>query len=66
MKAVLARNAVSVIAFHNHPSGLAEPSQADEHTTLRLKNTLALIDVQLIDHLIIGESVFSFAEQGLL
>ena len=63
----MARNAASVIVAHNHPSGLAEPSLADEHVTRRLKEALALIDVRLIDHLVIGDGVCeSFADRGLL
>ena len=56
------------VATHNHPSGVAEPSQADLRITQTLKNALALIEVRVLDHIIIGdvmESV-SFAEQGLL
>jgi DNA repair protein RadC len=55
-----------MIVAHNHPSGKAEPSQADRTITDKLKNALALIDVKLLDHFIIGESVYSFAENGLL
>jgi DNA repair protein RadC len=67
VKVVLQRNATAVILVHNHPSGLAEPSHADEHLTRRLKEALALIDVRVLDHLIVGhEFVESFAERGLL
>jgi DNA repair protein RadC len=67
VKQALARNAASVIVAHNHPSGMAEPSAADEQVTRRLKEALALIDVQLMDHLVIGDGVCeSFAERGLL
>jgi len=52
--------------YHNHPSGLSEPSAADELITRRLKEALALIDVRVLDHLIIAESIYSFAEHGLL
>ena len=48
--------------FHNHPSGLTEPSVADELITRRLREALALIDVRVLDHLIVGDSIFSFAE----
>ena len=60
-------NAAAVVLFHNHPSGVAEPSMADESLTKRLKEALALVDVRVIDHFVIaaGESV-SFAERGLL
>jgi DNA repair protein RadC len=52
--------------FHKHPSGVAEPSQADELITRRLKEALALVDVRVLDHLIVAESIYSFAEHGLL
>ena len=52
--------------FHNHPTGLSSPSAADELITQRLKEALALIDVRVLDHLIIAESIYSFAEHGLL
>jgi DNA repair protein RadC len=55
-----------VALFHNHPSGVLEPSQADELITVRLRDALALIDVRVLDHLIIGDGAFSFAEHGLL
>jgi DNA repair protein RadC len=66
VKATLARNSAAVVLFHNHPSGLAEPSAADELITRRLKEALALVDVRVLDHLIVAESVYSFAEAGLL
>jgi DNA repair protein RadC len=66
VKTVLLRNAAAVLFFHNHPSGICEPSQADELITRRLKDALACVDVSVIDHLIVGEGVFSFAEAGLL
>lgn len=60
-------NAAAVIFAHNHPSGLAEPSQADIRLTQRLKEALALIEVRVLDHLVIGEGEgVSFAERGLL
>jgi len=60
-------NAAAMVFFHNHPSGVAEPSHADEAITRRLKDALALIDVRVLDHFVVsaGESV-SFAERGLL
>lgn len=63
----LAHNAAAVIFAHNHPSGIAEPSQADKHITRRLTEALGLIDIRVLDHFVIGdgESV-SFAERGLL
>src|SRR5690606_38156077 len=67
VKVALARNARSVILAHNHPSGLAEPSVADQQVTLWLKQALALIDVQLLDHLVVGEDhCVSMAARGLL
>lgn len=67
VKLALARNAGAVILAHNHPSGLAEPSRADEFLTQSLKSALALIDVRVLDHLVIGcGQVVSFAERGLL
>jgi len=57
----------AVILAHNHPSGAAEPSRADEYLTQTLKNALALVDVRVLDHLIVGHAeVVSFAERGLL
>jgi DNA repair protein RadC len=67
VKRALALNAASVILAHNHPSGVAEPSRADEHLTQTLRQALALIDVRVLDHLVVGrEGVVSFAERGLL
>src|SRR6059036_874583 len=67
VKRALARNAAAVIFAHNHPSGAAEPSRADEYLTATLKSALALIDVRVLDHLVVGRTeVVSFAERGLL
>ncbi len=66
VKSALQHNAAAVIFAHNHPSGVAEPSQADQNITNRLKDALALIDVRVLDHLVVGEEVISFAERGLL
>ncbi len=66
VKEALRLNAVAVILVHNHPSGVAAPSQADELITHRLKEALALVDVRVLDHLVVGESIQSFAEAGLL
>ena len=67
VKRALDLNAASVIFAHNHPSGMAEPSRADEVLTLHLKNALALVDVRVLDHFIVGHhEVVSFAERGLL
>ena len=66
VKEALAHNAAAVIFAHNHPSGVAEPSQADQQITKRLKEALALVDVRVLDHLVVGQEVVSFAERGLL
>lgn len=67
LKRVLQLNASALILAHNHPSGLAEPSEADQAITQRLKNALGLIDVRVLDHFIIGGADYvSFAERGLL
>jgi DNA repair protein RadC len=67
VRLTLLYGAASVIVAHNHPSGVAEPSQADEGVTRRLRQALALIDVRLLDHLIVGDGrCFSFSEHGLL
>ena len=63
----LARNAAAVILAHNHPSGCADPSTADEALTRTLKAALALVDVRVLDHFVVTRSaVVSFAERGLL
>jgi DNA repair protein RadC len=67
VRQALARNAAAVILAHNHPSGVAEPSQADEVITQRLKDALGLVDIRVLDHLIVGGArCMSFAERGLL
>ena len=67
VRRALELNAGAVILAHNHPSGVAEPSRADEHLTHTLKNALQLVDVRVLDHLVVGRgAVFSFAERGLL
>ncbi|MBI2754875.1 MAG: DNA repair protein RadC [Betaproteobacteria bacterium] len=67
VKAALAGNAAAVIFAHNHPSGVAQPSQADELLTRQLKEALALVDVKVLDHFIVaGNHCLSFAERGLL
>ena len=66
VKQALSVNAAAVIVAHNHPSGLAEPSQADELITQRLKDALALVDIRVLDHFVVGDEVVSFAERGLL
>lgn len=60
-------NAAAVIFAHNHPSGVAEPSRSDEALTRRLKEALALVDIRVLDHVVVGcEGIVSFAERGLL
>ena len=68
VKQALAHNAAAAILAHNHPSGLAEPSAADERLTRSLKEALALVDVRVVDHFIIAgrATPLSFAERGLL
>jgi len=67
VKAALARNAAAMIFAHNHPSGLAEPSRADELLTHALKQALALVDIRTLDHFVVaGTRLTSFAERGLL
>ena len=67
VKAGLKANAAAVIFAHNHPSGAAQPSQADELLTRNLKEALALVEVKVLDHFIVaGGQVLSFAERGLL
>ena len=63
----LALNAAAIIFAHNHPSGIAEPSQADQRITTRLCEALALVDIRVLDHMIVGDgTVLSMAERGLL
>lgn len=67
VKLALAKNAAAVILAHNHPSGIAEPSQADRRITERLQSALELVDINVLDHMVVGDSeVISFAERGLL
>ncbi|NJD25173.1 MAG: JAB domain-containing protein [Betaproteobacteria bacterium] len=68
VKAALACNAAAVILAHNHPSGVAEPSRADELLTQSLKSALALVDIKVLDHFIVAGNAapLSFAERGLL
>lgn len=65
-KLTLTENAAAVIFAHNHPSGINEPSIADKNITKRLQEALALIDVRVLDHIIIGDGTYSFAENGLI
>ena len=67
VKLALKHNAAAVIFAHNHPSGLAEPSRADELLTQTLKQALALVDIRVLDHFVVaGINITSFAERGLL
>lgn len=67
VKAALAHNAAGIIACHNHPSGVAEPSIQDQSLTRTLTEALALVDVKLLDHFVVaGPSLLSFAERGLI
>lgn len=67
IKRALAVNAGAVILFHNHPSGMPEPSRADELLTTTLKSALALVDIRTLDHVVVGgTTTVSFAERGLI
>jgi len=67
VKEALSINAAAVILAHNHPSGVAEPSQADERITRRLKAALELVDIRLLDHLVVGAGkATSMASRGLM
>ena len=67
VKRSLATNAAAVIFAHNHPSGVAEPSSADHALTRRLRDSLALVDVRVLDHFVVaGNGIISFSERGLL
>ncbi|HDR2693658.1 TPA: DNA repair protein RadC [Enterobacter bugandensis] len=66
VKSALKHNAAAVILAHNHPSGTTEISQQDKHVTQRIAKALALVEVRVLDHLVIGNEVVSFAECGWL
>ncbi|MFN3377715.1 MAG: RadC family protein [Burkholderiaceae bacterium] len=67
VKTALRLNAAAAIFAHNHPSGVPEPSRADEHLTKVLKDALALVDVRVLDHIVVaGGATVSFAQRGLL
>lgn len=66
VRRALAHNAAAVILAHNHPSGVAEPSRSDEAITRRLRDALGLVDVRVLDHVVVGDTMVSFAERGLL
>jgi DNA repair protein RadC len=65
-KAALYANAAGVILAHNHPSGQPVPSAADKRITVRIKDALALLDIRVLDHIIVGDSCYSFAQSGEL
>lgn len=65
VKEALRHNAAAMIVAHNHPSGIADPSRADEYLTQSLKTALAMVDVRLLDHFVVGcDTIVSFAERG--
>lgn len=67
IKLALAHNAKAIIFAHNHPSGVAEPSAADIHITQHMQSALAMVDIKVLDHLIVGnKDVLSMAERGLM
>lgn len=67
VKSALQFNAAALVVAHNHPSGQAEPSRADEFLTQTLKSAMALVNVRLLDHFVVGaNSMVSFAERGLV
>lgn len=67
VKAALLHNAAALIFAHNHPSGVAEPSQADRRITDRLVQILDMVEIRVLDHFIVGDGeIFSFAESGLI
>jgi DNA repair protein RadC len=66
VKQALADNAAAVIFAHNHPSGVCEPSQADIRITERLRQALALVDIRVLDHVIVGDGVTCLSERGLV
>lgn len=66
VKSALGHNAAACIMAHNHPSGVSEPSRADLNITQRLRDALALVDVRVLDHIVVGETCTSLAERGLV
>ncbi len=66
VKTALKHNAAACIFAHNHPSGVTEPSQSDQNITQRLKEALSLVEVRILDHVIVAEETYSFAEHGLV
>jgi DNA repair protein RadC len=66
VKQALSDNAAAVILAHNHPSGIAEPSESDLQITQRLVDALQLVDIRVLDHLVVGDEVVCFSERGLI
>lgn len=66
VKKALKYNSNSIIFVHNHPSGVSEPSNADKQITKRLQDALHLVDIRVLDHFIVGNKIYSFAENGLM
>ena len=66
VKSALKHNAAACVLCHNHPSGFAEPSRADRSITRRVSDALALVEVRTLDHFVVGETTYSFAEHGLM
>jgi len=66
LRKVLQHNAAALVLAHNHPSGVAEPSQSDIAITSKLKQVLGIIEVRVLDHFVIGDEIVSFAERGLM
>ena len=66
VKSAMKHNAAACILCHNHPSGVSDPSRADENITHLIKEALRMVEVNVLDHLIVGEQTYSFAEHGLL
>ena len=66
VKSALRHNAAACILCHNHPSGDSKPSQADQNITARVREALNVIEVRTLDHVVVGEKPYSFAEHGLI
>ncbi|MCH7575827.1 MAG: hypothetical protein IIA59_11975 [Candidatus Marinimicrobia bacterium] len=66
VKVALLKNAASLILGHNHPSGQTRPSTDDQEITRKLKRACELVDIPLLDHVIVGDGYFSFADQNIL
>ena len=66
VKAALAHNSAAVMLARNHPSGVAEPNEAYKFISQRLKQALGLLDIRVLDHFIVGDDLYSFAEHGIL